>query len=848
MNNRTRLLIAAVPVLCVGVCFAASRHARQLEALKTVRVNTPVVGDTAQGQARFKPELLLKGNSLMKSAGARTTLTTADTAGYFKLTRPQNGQAIETLFTSIRPSRYIKGSLKVTSNAIFEVMSGLESKGVKSTVEDSITGASTLAVPFEIQPEETAEITVKLLSQADMKSEPVIKIEFEPEKKFEDVDFTLEPMKQRRFLIHQMSDGPRAYRTSLSPDGNYLITNFREVYDAENTRYWSTLTDVRTGKEINSSLNGNAAWMPKGARLYYTEKRHDDYDLIVQNVPSMSSTTLATGLPSASVTFAPDESYFIYYDNVEGKHEKLKGIMTRYTAPDDRMPNDRDRAYLMKYDLATSTVQPLTYGGTSTFLSDISPDSRHILYLTVKQTPSKYPFYENTMIQMDVNTLKTDTIYGAEGEANSAIYSPAGKQLFITGGPGSFGGIGANAGSEPIPNAFDMQGFILDLATRQVRAMTKDFDPSIDGTPVWNKADGQIYFRAKEGFFTPIFSLNPKTGKITRLNTIIDNCANFSIGENESQWLSYTGQAYEYVGRACLMNLKTGKSKVVYDPYSKELAKINFGKTEPWTFTAKDGTFVDGTMCLPPDFDPTKKYPLIVYYYGGTTPSERRMDHAYVPQLFASRDYVVYVVNPSGTIGYGQEFSARHVNAWGKRTADEIIQGVKEFCRTHPYVDDKKIGCLGASYGGFMTMYLQTLTDIFAAAVSHAGISNVTSYWGEGYWGYSYNSVAAAQSYPWNNPKLFTEQGALFNADKIHTPLLLLHGTADTNVPIGESIQLFNALKVLGRDVEFITVEGANHVITEYDKREIWHATIMAWFAKWLQDDSRWWDSMYGDK
>ena len=94
-------------------------------------------------------------------------------------------------------------------------------------------------------------------------------------------------------------------------------------------------------------------------------------------------------------------------------------------------------------------------------------------------------------------------------------------------------------------------------------------------------------------------------------------------------------------------------------------------------------------------------------------------------------------------------------------------------------------------------MYLQTKTDMFAAAASHAGISNVTSYWGEGYWGYSYNSVAAADSYPWNNPDLFTKHGALFNADKINTPLLLLHGTVDTNVPIGESIQLYNALKTI---------------------------------------------------
>ena len=294
------------------------------------------------------------------------------------------------------------------------------------------------------------------------------------------------------------------------------------------------------------------------------------------------------------------------------------------------------------------------------------------------------------------------------------------------------------------------------------------------------------------------------------------------------------------------MNLRNGKSRLIDDPMQASLKDIEFGKMESWRFTASDGTEIDGYACLPPGFDPAKKYPLIVYYYGGTSPSSAVMHHPYAPQVFASRDYVVYVVNPSGTTGYGQEFSARHVNGWGKRTAEDIIEGVKKFCDTHPFVDRKKVGCLGASYGGFMTQYLQTLTDIFAAAVSHAGISNVTSYWGEGYWGYSYNVIAAAKSYPWSNPELYTRQGSLFNADKIHTPLLLLHGTEDTNVPIGESIQIFNALRVLGRDVEFITVDGQNHVITDFDKKLIWQDTIMAWFAKYLQDDPRWWNELYG--
>ena len=277
-----------------------------------------------------------------------------------------------------------------------------------------------------------------------------------------------------------------------------------------------------------------------------------------------------------------------------------------------------------------------------------------------------------------------------------------------------------------------------------------------------------------------------------------------------------------------------------------ELADVEFGKMEEWNFTASDGTEINGYACLPPNFDPSKKYPLIVYYYGGTSPSLASITTPYSPQVFASRDYVVYILNPSGTYGYGQEFAARHVNAWGKRTAEDIIEGVKAFCKAHPFVNDKKIGCCGASYGGFMTQYLQTLTDIFAAAVSHAGISNVTSYWGEGYWGYSYNKIAAAKSYPWTDPDLYTKQGSLFNADKIHTPLLLLHGSVDTNVPIGESIQLFNALRILGRTVELVTVDDENHIITDFDKKLIWQDTIMAWFAKYLQDDPSWWDELYG--
>ena len=213
--------------------------------------------------------------------------------------------------------------------------------------------------------------------------------------------------------------------------------------------------------------------------------------------------------------------------------------------------------------------------------------------------------------------------------------------------------------------------------------------------------------------------------------------------------------------------------------------------------------------------------------------------------MLAGQGYVVYALNPSGAIGYGQEFAARHVGTWGEGSGDDIIEGTKKFVAAHTFVNGEKIGCMGASYGGFMTQYLQTRTDIFAAAISHAGISNIASYWGGGYWGYTYGEAAQYGSYPWNNPDLYVKHSPLFNADKIHTPLLLLHGTVDTNVPTNESQQLFTALRILGRPVSYIQVEGQDHVITDYNKRLVWQDAIFAWFAHWLKDQPEWWQDLY---
>ena len=341
--------------------------------------------------------------------------------------------------------------------------------------------------------------------------------------------------------------------------------------------------------------------------------------------------------------------------------------------------------------------------------------------------------------------------------------------------------------------------------------------------------------------------MNPLSGKISQIKTQEDLVKQFTIADSAPVMVWY-GQGASNSDKGYIADLKKGTS-VLWEDLSKDILEgVQLGECRGWNFKNSKGDEINGRYYLPANFNPEKKYPLIVNYYGGCSPTERNFESRYPHHLYAAMGYVVYVVNPSGATGFGQEFAARHVNTAGNGPAQDIIEGTQQFCKEHPFVDETRIGCIGASYGGFTTMYLQTITDIFAAAISHAGISDHTSYWGEGYWGYSYSEVSMANSYPWSHRDLYVEQSPLYNAHKVNTPLLFLHGDKDNNVPVGESIQMYTALKLLGKETAMVLVKDQDHHILDYNKRVQWQNTIFAWFAKWLQNDPTWWDAMYPPK
>ena len=235
-----------------------------------------------------------------------------------------------------------------------------------------------------------------------------------------------------------------------------------------------------------------------------------------------------------------------------------------------------------------------------------------------------------------------------------------------------------------------------------------------------------------------MYRYSPKNKKFEKLPLKEDVIRSFTIA-NDAGWATYTGVSVSNSNRSYLLNLRTLESTLISDPYAERLAQLRLGEVKDWNFNSSFGDQIEGRYYLPPDFDPNKKYPLIVYYYAGTSPTTRIFESTYPLHVYAAQDYVVYTMQPSGTTGYGQEFSARHVNAWGKQTAKRSsrCKRARRRASLRRWQQDRKYRGI---IRGFMTQYLITQTDLFSASVSHAGISNITSYWGEGYWGYSYSA------------------------------------------------------------------------------------------------------------
>ncbi|MCQ2266697.1 MAG: prolyl oligopeptidase family serine peptidase [Bacteroidaceae bacterium] len=654
----------------------------------------------------------------------------------------------------------------------------------------------------------------------------------------------------RPYTWQDMVLGPQYSRARVSPTGRYALMLYYSTKRDGQWDQWATLTDLQTGRQLQRIEGGTSYnWLHGQDILYYTRTREGQTQFVILDPATQQLDILADNLPQGHYTLSPTRDYIIYSTNEEGR--EVKGAFKYHEQPDDRMPGWRNRSQLWRVDVRTGLRQRLTYGSESAYLNDISSDGKRLLLSFTRFDATRRPFNRTTLVEMNAYTGQVDTLAAdVEFLQGGAQYLPGDRQFLITGTANAFDNVGSELAEGKIGNEFHYCLFLFDIATRKASyPMPAGFKPSVTGITVC-PGDNAAYLMTEDGYDHTLFRLDAKTLALTRINLPISYATGYGVATHQRKpRLIAFGQDGGVNPRRCVSGLVgSGKPFMPFGEIRPENvnAGVQMAPCTEWQFQSSRG---DSIKCFYYDLNGQQaadhSKPMIVYYYGGCSPTPRIAEMLYPFQVWAAQGYTVLVVQPSGASGFGQEFGSRHVGTWGEGSAQDIIEATQQFCREHAWVDSSKIGCIGASYGGFMTQYLQTQTDIFAAAISHAGISNIASYWGGGYWGYSYGECAEFGQFPWSDRELFVEHSPLFNADKIHTPLLLLHGTVDTNVPTTESIQLYTALKILGREVAYVSVDGENHVISDFNKRAEWARTIQAWFAKWLKGQPEWWEELY---
>ena len=749
--------------------------------------------------------------------------------------------------TYFQIKRWVKTKITINSSHLFKVYldgsSLTEKNGANKLDKNSSSKPGNVSKEIKLE-KGTHILLVKALKDPKNSTPWGISTTINLNKDFKEDDLKITTTPQYHLDFKHLLNTAQITDVSISSDSEFAALILKKQYSKDKSQTWLEIYKTKDAGLYHTFRGGmkisNIQWAPVGRKFAYTTNNDDLHTLWVVDLDTKKTKLLLEDIKNlSSYLWSPDSS-FIVYSTIQKSEQK--GGLKLLKGMEDRQPTYRDRSFLYKVSIEEGIKQRLTSGLYSTDLQSISNESDRLIFSRTKPDYTERPYSKTDFFVLNTANIKTSKLFTSKW-SGSVTWSPKDDKLLIIAGPSFFEEIGENVPEGVIPNDYDSQAYIYNLKTENIDPITKAFDPEISQA-FWHNNNNIIYFKTIDQVYINLYKCNPDTKKFKKIDTGVDVIQKLDIARNKPVAV-YTGASVTTPTKSYVMDLETKERKLLVNPAKKDFKNVSFGNIERWTFINKRDTEIEGLVYYPPDFDHKKTYPCIVYYYGGTFPTPRGFGGSYSKNLWAAKGYIVYVLQPSGAIGFGQKFSALHVNDWGIIVADEIIEGVKKFVAAHPSVDAERVGCIGASYGGFMTMLLQTRTDIFAAAISHAGISSISSYWGEGYWGYSYSAVAAANSFPWNRKDIFIEQSPLFNADKIKTPLLLFHGSKDTNVPPGESIQLYTALKLLGKNVELIEVTDEDHGVTDYNKRLLWMKSTLAWFDKYLKNQPQWWNDLY---
>ncbi len=653
----------------------------------------------------------------------------------------------------------------------------------------------------------------------------------------------------RRFNIDELLKVRRVGDPQISPDGKHVAFTIGDVkVDANRVVTHIYVMPIGGGSMKQLTTGDTSAtsprWSPDGKNLAYTtgtqiwvmDSDGDNKEQI---------TKIATG--AANPVWSPDGKWIAFTSDVypecrdeacnkrkedEAARSKVKAHLTDrllYRHWNEWRDVKRTHVFIVpsgggtSRDLTPGDFDAPPYAVAGDVDYSFSPDSKELAYL---RNPDKVEAISTNsdiyIVPIGGGTARNITARN-RGYEDSPQYTKDGKYILYRSQ--------ATAGFEA--DRWRLMSY--NRATGTGTELLKNFDFNVEEIQL--SPDGNwIYFIAGERAGHPIYKVAVNGGIAEK---VLDDvfATNLQVVPNDGSLVfartSLARPAEIYQAKAD----GTGLTPVT-QVNDEIMSRAGLEQPEEIEWTGAVGRKIQGFLVKPLNFDPGRKYPLLVLIHGGPQSVwSNSWSYRWNPQIYADAGYVVFMPNPRGSLSFGQQFVNEISADWAGKVFVDLKNGVADVIRRHEFIDKSRLGAAGASYGGYMINWILGHNNDprfrFKALVSHAGVYNLTSMYGatEELWFPEWEFKGT----PWTNPTMYARWSPHMFARNFGTPTLVTAGELDYRVPYTESLQLFTALQRRGVDSKLLVFPDEDHWILKPQNSKLWHETVIGWLDKYLK-------------
>ena len=660
---------------------------------------------------------------------------------------------------------------------------------------------------------------------------------------------------RRPMTIDDLLQARRVGDPQLSPDGKWLVYSVAVPDKAANrsrTQIYLLAVAGGAAKQLTTSdaSSSEPRWSPDGMRIAFISGGQI-WTMDAQGGACQQVTSISTGADAPvwshdgkSVLFVSD----VYPDckddacnkqrdeQMEARKVKARTIdhllYRHWTAWKD---NKRTHIFVVPsgggaaVDLTPGDhdAPPFSLGGPIDYA--FSPDDKWVVYASNTEKVEATSTNSDLFLVSAQGGAATCLTCNNKGADASPQFSPDGRFIIYR--------------SQTTPGYESDRWRLMsyDVQTKQARELPTKFDQWVESFTF--SPDGKyIYFTADERGREPVYVMPADGGPATLLLT----------GSNDDVQAARDGKTLIFsrsnamkpteIYRATLadpLRLAPAGESIAQVTHENDafMAQFELNPAEELTWTGAGDAKISGWLVKPPAFDQTRKYPLIVLIHGGPQGAwNDSWGYRWNPQIFAAAGYVVFMPNPRGSTGYGQQFVADISGDWGGKVYTDIMNGVAHVISLG-YVDKDRIGAAGGSYGGYMVDWIEGHNNDprfqFKALVAHAGVYNLSSMYGvtEELWFPEWEFKGT----PWDNPEMYARWSPNMFVKNFKTPLLVTHGEIDYRVPFDQGLQLFTALQKMGVESKLLEFPDEGHWILKPQNSALWYNTVISWFDAHLK-------------